>query len=139
MFDLAVAFATAASGLVAGSMLTLVIKRRPGVTGIAAGADDALSDSGQDCEDGLVICKESAPDDTLRCAEELGHWGWHRAGQASWWGATWGCDDDAVEPHGHVAASGEAVSPSTPIGPGLSRRSVAQLSPSRKVYSISHR
>jgi hypothetical protein len=111
MFDLAVAFATAASGLVAGSMLTLIHKRRTGVTGIGAGADDALSDSGQDGEDGLMICKESAPDDTLRCAEELGHWGWHRAGQASWWGTTWGCDDEAVEPHEHVAASGEAAKP----------------------------
>jgi hypothetical protein len=92
-------------------MLTLIVKRRTGVTGIGAGADDALSDSGQDSEVGLVICKESAPDDTLRCAEELGHWGWHRAGQASWWGTTWGCDDEAVEPHEHVVASGQAAKP----------------------------
>ncbi len=138
MFDLAVAFATAASGLVAGSMLTLVIKRRTGVTGNGAGADDALSDFGRDCEDGLVICKESAL--MTRCVAPR-NWvtGAGIAPGKPPGGARFGAATMRSSRANTSQRPVRRLSPSTRIGPGLSRRSVAQLRLSRKVYSTLHR
>lgn len=111
MLDLALAFATAASGLIAGSTLTLIHKRRIGLAESGAGADDTRPDSRQEPDAGTVICKAPAPDDTLCCTEELGHWGWHRAGTASWWATSWGCDSEAAEPHRPVVGPGEPAKP----------------------------
>jgi hypothetical protein len=37
-------------------------------------------------------CEAPSPDDALRCDQEIGHWGWHRNGETSWFGESWDCD-----------------------------------------------
>lgn len=39
-----------------------------------------------------AICEMFSPDNSLRCSEEIGHYGWHRNGTTSWYGDAWDCD-----------------------------------------------
>lgn len=43
-------------------------------------------------EPDLLICEAPSPDDSLRCSQEIGHFGWHRNGQTTWYGDSWNCD-----------------------------------------------
>ncbi len=38
---------------------------------------------------GAPLCKEPAPDQSVLCNHELGHYGWHQGGDRSWWRACW--------------------------------------------------
>lgn len=38
------------------------------------------------------ICEAPSPDDSLRCTQEIGHFGWHTSSGASWFGSAWECD-----------------------------------------------
>lgn len=38
------------------------------------------------------VCEAPAPDDSLRCNQPVGHLGWHRNAETSWYGDAWDCD-----------------------------------------------
>lgn len=40
----------------------------------------------------LLRCDAPAPDDSVRCDQEAGHYGWHRYGATEWFGDSWDCD-----------------------------------------------
>ena len=37
-------------------------------------------------------CNAPSPDDSLFCDAELGHFGWHRCSETSWYGDSWAVD-----------------------------------------------
>ena len=40
----------------------------------------------------ITVCDAPSPDDSLRCDAEIGHFGWHRCSETSWYGDTWAVD-----------------------------------------------
>ena len=85
MLALALILAIAGTAMVVSSALFLGAVHRNSRS-LGAGASRPALDAGP------ILCEGPSPDDALRCTEEVGHWGWHRHAEASWWGDSWGCD-----------------------------------------------
>ena len=50
----------------------------------------------------MITCEAPAPDDSLCCNQEIGHTGWHRHAENSWYGDAWNCDHRADTQEGPV-------------------------------------
>ena len=56
----------------------------------------------------LPKCGTAAPDESMRCTQELGHLGWHRVGVKAWFGECWLEEQTALITHTSEAPPSEA-------------------------------
>lgn len=84
MIDLTLALASAGSALLAGSGVFIWQRHDKAAAAVAA----------------KTVCDVPAPDESLRCTADAGHYGWHTYYKASWYGGVWLCEDrtEVVEP-----------------------------------------
>lgn len=91
MLALALSLAITGSALLVGSILTF--RHRRGDT--------------QSNGTTWMVCEAPSPDDSLNCTQELGHYGWHRSGETSWFGDAWDVDQWADTEEAPIADSAE--------------------------------
>ena len=88
MLSLALVLVLAANALVFGTGLVLWVKRTSRNRIEGAAADDSSHALNADS----MPCRVPSPHNAFHCTEPIGHWGWHRDDEVTWWGSAWADD-----------------------------------------------
>lgn len=88
MLSLALVLVLAANALIFGTGLVLWVKRTSSRRIESAAADDSSHALDADS----MLCRAPSPHNAFHCTEPIGHWGWHRDDEVTWWGDAWADD-----------------------------------------------